>query len=125
MYELDYDNERHGFFFALGNGNDAWSFAPWSSDAQVLYYRVENEKLAQLVVIGGTHVAWQGQPLLQAVKRSEFFEWRRQDAVMSPAPREFSVTALFEELAGGSSFSSANLSHGSSSPESSPYAGKH
>jgi hypothetical protein len=118
VYELDYHDESHGFFFALGE--QAWSFGPWSSDARVLYCHIEKERLAHLVVIGGTQVGWQGQPLLKAAGPSEFFEWRRQDAVMNAAPGEFSVTSLFEELMGGSPFSSADLNRSSS-----PYAEKH
>src|SRR5208282_5745218 len=123
-YELDYhqNNESHGFFFALGD--QAWSFGPWSSDARVLYCRIEKEKLTHLVVIGGTHVAWQGQPLLKAAGPSAFFEWRKEDAVMNRAPGEFTVTALFEELTGGSPSSSADFNHGPSAHSSSPYAEK-
>jgi len=109
VYELDYHylserhgpnpGERHAFFFAGDNpGHDSWSFGPWSSDARVLYCRIENERLAQLVVIGGTHVAWQGRPLVQFSARSEFFEWRRQDGMMNSMPAGLSITALFEEL---------------------------
>jgi Heparinase II/III-like protein/Heparinase II/III N-terminus len=120
VYELDYHNESHGVFFALGDDNDvnkeAWSFGPWSSDARVLYCRVENEKLMHLVVIGGTHVAWQGQPILLAVGPSAFFEWRRLDGLMNAQPGNFSVTPRFEELTGGAR---------SSSPNSSTYAEKH
>jgi hypothetical protein len=130
VYELDYhqNNESHGFCFALGD--EAWSFGPWSSDARVLYCRIEKEKLAHLIVIGGTHVAWQGQPLLKAAGPSAFFEWSNQDAAMNRAPGEFTVTALFEELTGGSPSSSADLNHGpsahgSSDHSSSPYAEKH
>jgi hypothetical protein len=124
VYELDYhqNNESQGFFFALGD--EAWSFGPWSSDARVLYCRIEKEKLAHLVVIGGTYVAWQGQPLLKAAGPSAFFEWRGQDAVMNAAG-EFSVTSLFarltgEELTGGPPASSADLNRSSST-----YAEKH
>ena len=111
VYELDYhqNNGSQGFFFALGD--EAWSFGPWSSDARALYCRIEKEKLAHLVVIGGTYVAWQGQPLLKAAGPFAFFEWRRQGAMMNAAPGEFSVTPLFEELTGGA--------------RSSPYAEKH
>ncbi|MGA2234464.1 MAG: alginate lyase family protein [Terriglobales bacterium] len=123
VYELDYhqNNESQGFFFALGD--EAWSFGPWSSDARVLYCRIEKEKLAHLVVIGGTQVAWQGQPLVKAEGPSNFFEWRKQDALMNTAPGEFSVTSLFEELTCDSPSSSADLNHGSSNR--SPYAEKH
>jgi hypothetical protein len=118
VYELDYHDESQGFFFALGD--EAWSFGPWSSDARVLYCRIEKEKLAHLIAIGGTYVAWQGQPLLKTAGPSAFFEWRKQDAVMNAAPGDFSVTALFEELTSGSASSSAGVDHGSS-----PYAEKH
>jgi len=118
VYELDYHEESHGFFFALGD--EAWSFGPWASDARVLYCRIEKEKLAHLIAIGGTYVAWQGQPLLKMAGPSAFFEWRTQDAVMNAAPGDFSVTALFEELTGDSRSSAADLNRNSSS-----YAEKH
>ncbi len=123
VYELDYHDESHGFFFALGD--EAWRFGPWSSDARVLYCRIVKEKLAHLVVIGGTYVAWQGEPLLKAGGPSAFFEWRKQDALMHAAPGEFSVTPLFEEMTGGSRSSSPTLNHDSSHRSSSPYAEKH
>ena len=118
VYELDYHDESHGFFFALGD--EAWSFGPWSSDARVLYCRIEKEQLSHLVVIGGTYVAWQGQPLLKTAGLASFFEWRKQDALMNAMPGEFSVTALFEQLTGGLASSSAGVNS-----RSSPYAGKH
>ncbi len=101
VYELDYhqNNESHGFFFSPGK--QVWRFGPWSSDAQVLYCRIKNEKLAHLVMIGGTQVAWQGQPLLKTEGPSTFFEWRQQDAVLNAIPNQFSVTQVFEELTGG------------------------
>jgi hypothetical protein len=110
VYELDdpQNNESEGFFFSLGQ--QAWNSGPWSSDACMLYCGIEKEKLAHLVVIGGTYVSWQGQPLLKAAGPSGFFEWRGRDAVMNGAPGEFSVTSLFAEL---------------TSEGSSPYAGKH
>jgi len=122
VYELKCHDESRGFFFALGD--EAWSFGPLSSDARVLYCHIEKEKLAQLVVIGGTHVAWQEQPLLKAAGPSQFFEWRRQDALMNAVPGEFSVTALFEELTGGSCSPYPGVDHDSSHHSPSPYAEK-
>jgi hypothetical protein len=110
VYELDYDDQSHGFFFALGDGE--WSFGPWSSDARVLYCRVDKEKLAHLVVIGGTQVAWQEQPLLKAVGASEFFEWRQHGGA-SARVEGFSMTPAFEKLTGGSDLSSPNFTHSS------------
>ncbi len=123
VYQLDYDDVRQGFFFALSD--EAWNFGPWSSDARVFYCRMEKEKLTHVIVIGGTHVAWQGQPLLKAAKPSAFFEWRKQFTAMRAEPDEFSATALFEEmtgeeLTGGLRRSPLGLNH-----TSSPYAEKH
>lgn len=117
VYELDRDDETQGFFFALGDA--AWSFGPWSSDSRLLYCRIQREKLAHLVVIGGTHVAWQGQPLLKATGPATVFEWHGRDAMMmNQQSGQFSLTALFEELTGG-------VGASSSSGSSSTYAEKH
>jgi len=104
VYELhDRDHEadnEHRFYFALDG--QKWNFGPWSSDARVLYYRTESEKLEHLVVIGGTNVCWEEQPLLKGTGPIQMFEWRRQDAVVSAGPGNFSVTPTpwFEELTG-------------------------
>jgi hypothetical protein len=90
------DNE-HKFCFALGDGK--WNFGPWSSDARVLYYRTENEKLEHLIVIAGSNVAWEGRQLLNSTGAIPFFEWRRKDG-MKTIQTEYSVTPWFEELAG-------------------------
>jgi hypothetical protein len=124
-YELDSHGENHGFFFALAEQD--WSFGPWSSDARVLYCRIEKEKFAHLVVIGGTYASWQGQRLLQSTGPSDFFEWRHQDGMMNAASGEFSVTDLFRDLTSGTPSSTAvlNVSNRGSSDRSSPYAEKH
>ena len=64
IYELRNDVSHHTFFFA--RGKQPWSSGPWSSDAEVLYCRIENESLVHLIVIGGSSAAWQGEPLLNA-----------------------------------------------------------
>jgi hypothetical protein len=122
VYELDNDNdnenenETHAFFFARSNA--AWSFGPWASDSRLLYCCIQQEKLSHLVVIGGTHVAWQGRPLLQASGSATFFEWHGHDTMMNAETSRFSVTPLFDELTGGVSASSG-------SGGSSTYAEKH
>jgi hypothetical protein len=100
VYELEYHDESQGFFFALGEA--VWNFGPWSSDAQLLYCRIEQEKLTHLVVIGGTHVAWQGKLLMTAAAPFTFFEWRKQDATTNVGLSRVSLGPLFEQLTGGS-----------------------
>jgi hypothetical protein len=51
-------------------------------------------------MIGGTQVAWQGEPILSASRPFDFFEWRGDDSVMNAVPKEFSFTPLFAALTG-------------------------
>lgn len=97
-YELCVGDDKHEFFFALGN--QPWSAGPWTSDAELLYCRMANEKLVQLIVVGGSSVEWQGRPLLRASAPSGYFEWRKQDGALQAEPTSFSTTTLFDELTG-------------------------
>jgi hypothetical protein len=98
LYELDNANTSHAFFFALGD--EPWTCGPWSSDARVLYRRLENEKLAHIVLIGGSYALWEEQPLLRSATAANF-EWRGGKSVDDASPPAFSVTPLFEELTSG------------------------
>jgi Heparinase II/III-like protein/Heparinase II/III N-terminus len=125
-YEVDYHNQSEEFFFALGE--DAWSFGPWSSDARLLYCRIEKDRLEHFIVIGATHIAWEGQPLLRADAPATFFEWLRRDGLANAAPGRVFPGSLFEELADriGSSASSREGSSGQkSSNRGSTFAEKH
>jgi len=122
-YELDYHGRSHEFFFALGN--EIWSSGSWASDAQTLYCCTEKGKMTHLVVIGGTHVAWQGQPLLQAAGASNFFEWSRPSSMMNASSSEVSVTPWFEQLTGGISIQGPSFSSAEVNNISPPYAEKH
>jgi hypothetical protein len=98
VYELQDRDRSHGFFFALDK--QAWSFGPWSSDAEVLYCRIQDEKIVQLIAIGGSAVAWHGKQLLKANKPSAYFEWRKQDGWIYAEPEPFSLSPLFQEMTG-------------------------
>jgi len=115
VYELHDRGQSHGFFFA--RDKRAWSAGPWSSDAELLYCRIEDEKLAQLIVIGGSSVMWQGRPLLEANGPSKFFEWRKEDEMKRSEPTPFSATPLFDELTGSSIASSISSTATSSYAE--------
>ena len=98
-YELHDRGETYGFFFALENRT--WSLGPWSSDAEMLYCRIADDKLAQLIMIGGSRVSWQGQPLVETSGATKFAEWRKADGMRNPVDC-FLTTELLDELARGS-----------------------
>lgn len=99
VYEWVEGSANHGFCFALDKR--PWNFGPWFSDAEFLYCRIVADKLAHLIVVGGTYVAWQGRELLRAPGPSTFFEWRKQDELLHAEPDRFSISPLFQELTGG------------------------
>jgi hypothetical protein len=105
MYELHEGNKSHEFFFPYHNqvhDNQSWSSGPWSTNADLLYCRIEEEKLVQLIMVGGNSVAWQGRPLLDARCPCEFFEWRKHGGVTHAEPEAVLTTPLFDELTAGS-----------------------
>jgi Heparinase II/III N-terminus/Heparinase II/III-like protein len=114
-YELHLGDESHGFFFA--RDKQPWSFGPWSSDAELLYCRIEKEMLTQLIVIGGTSVEWQDRPLLQAGVPSKYFEWRKLDAILRAEPDPFAMTPLFDQLTGSPLSTASNVNPASSYAE--------
>jgi hypothetical protein len=96
-YELQFGDQVHELFFGANRQN--WDLGPWSSDAEVFYYRTDHEKIVQLIVLGGTTVTWQGQPLVRANKPSPFFEWRKQDGLQCGDGKLFFVSPLLNDLA--------------------------
>ena len=99
LYELRDHAGIWSVFFA--RDKQPWREGPWSSDAEVLCCRIEDEALEHLVVIGGSSVAWQGRALLNAGGPFHFFEWRRRDGLVQSVPENFSTTPAWEELLSG------------------------
>ncbi len=114
-YELHLGDASHGFFFA--RDKQPWNLGPWSSDAELLYCRIEKEMLTQLIVIGGSSVEWQGRPLLQASGPSKYFEWRKLDATLHAEPEPFATTSLFDQLTSSSLSTASNVNPTSSYAE--------
>jgi len=107
-YELYDADTTHHFFFACDK--QPWSSPLWSSDGELVYFRVEHDELAHLIVIGGSSVAWHGKPLLNATSPFQFFEWRREGHITNSSREKFSTTPAFDELT-ASLNSSPTVSH--------------
>jgi hypothetical protein len=97
VYELRDQVAIHAFFFALEERR-TWSIGPWSSDAEMLYCRVEDARLAQFLVIGGNGVAWHDQPLFDIRGGFKFFEWRRADGIQNDGSETIATTRQFNEM---------------------------
>ena len=62
----------HQIFFS--DRTEAWSCTAWSSDAHLLYCRLEEGRLAQMVLAGGSFVKWQEKSLVSHRGQVEHFE---------------------------------------------------
>lgn len=96
VYELRDQDQSHELFFA--RSKQTWSAGPWSSDAEMMYCRNNDQRLTQLIVIGGSRVAWEGQEMLDAQEPMEFFEWRSFDGLRNAVPVPAATTGRFDEL---------------------------
>jgi heparinase II/III-like protein len=63
----------HHIFFSERTEN--WSCGAWSSDAQLLYCRLVEGRLAQMAVVGGSFAKWQDTVLVRHREKVERFEW--------------------------------------------------
>lgn len=85
-------------FFAQGNG--FWTCGPWTSDAQLLYCRLEGGRFAHVIMVSGSFAEWRGKRFVTRPALVEVFEWskRRGSSKASSAGNlaEDSVVSGFE-----------------------------
>jgi hypothetical protein len=91
----------HYIFFSEGTGN--WSCGAWSSDAQLLYCRLEEGRIAQIALASGSFAKWQETLLVRHREKVERFEWIYLQGTLKtfsscPAALEYAVDRRFELL---------------------------
>lgn len=95
------DRTAHHILFSGGTG--AWSCGAWSSDAQLLYCRLQEGRMAQIALVGGTFAKWQETPLVRHREQVERFEWIYLQGTLKtfssrPAALEFAIDSSCELL---------------------------
>ena len=73
-----YDEETKTHYVIFADDRERWSLGEWSSDAGFLYYRLENRRLAHLILCGAAFAKWQGKDVLTHPVPVERFEWLRK-----------------------------------------------
>ena len=71
-YRLEQEMRTHYLFFGE---NETWGCGPWTSDARVLYCKVEDGRLGHLVMVSGSFAKWHDKDLAVHRGRVERFEW--------------------------------------------------
>jgi hypothetical protein len=73
-----YTDPGHSDYFFFADTDDEWSVGPWSSNTKILYGRVEDRRLAHLVLCRGSFVSLHGKPVASCTRPVERFEYVRQ-----------------------------------------------
>ncbi len=84
------------FFFFAGE-NIAWTCGPWTSDAKLLYCRLEGRRLMHIIVVAGTFAACGGVRFISQSSSSANVEWVYGSEIQPPAGA--SAAVLAHELA--------------------------
>jgi Heparinase II/III-like protein/Heparinase II/III N-terminus len=74
-----YQNVQRTEFVFLGQGDRPWVCGPWSSDASLLYCRVERARFTHVIMISGSFAEWSGKRFVSLPSNAETFEWLNRD----------------------------------------------
>ena len=62
-------------FLFLAQGNDPWACDLWTSDASLLYCRIERGRFAHVIMVSGSFAEWRGKRFVSHPSPVESFEW--------------------------------------------------
>jgi hypothetical protein len=92
-----YQTARSAEFIFCGQGKAPWTCGLWSSDAQLLYCKMESGRLAHVIMVSGTFGEWRGKRFVSHPSGNGSFEW-----VSRPGAKQESVVRDFEVFDSGS-----------------------
>src|SRR5712691_9492537 len=67
-------------FLFLAQGSTPWTCALWTSDAKLLYCKLERARFTHVIMVGGSFGEWRGKRFVSHPSRSERFEWLNRPA---------------------------------------------
>jgi len=67
-------------FLFLAQGSTPWTCALWTSDAKLLYCKLERGRFTHVIMVGGSFGEWRGKRFVSHPSRSERFEWLNRPA---------------------------------------------
>jgi hypothetical protein len=81
-----YQTERSAEFLFFANGKAPWTCGPWSSDAQLLYCKMESGRLRHVIMVTGTFGEWRGKRFVSHSSVAGSFEWVRRPGSKQDSP---------------------------------------
>jgi heparinase II/III-like protein len=76
-----YQTSRSAEFLFFFEGSGPWICGDWTSDASLLYCKLEQRKCAQVIMVYGSFAKWRGKPFVSRSSSVEKFEWRRHSGL--------------------------------------------
>jgi hypothetical protein len=70
-----YQTSRATEFLFLSQVNRCWECGPWSSDAALLYCKLEGRRLAHAIMVSGSFAEWRGNRFVSLSSPRASFEW--------------------------------------------------
>ena len=59
----------------FGTGNSSWTCGPWSSDASLLYCKLEGGRVRHVIMVSGSFGEWRGKRFVSHPAHTQKFEW--------------------------------------------------
>ena len=78
VYRYQQGNVTHQLVFGPLQ-KATWSFGPWTSDAEFLYFRLKDRKIDRLLCCEGSSVQFHGESLISHGSPLQWLEWTNRD----------------------------------------------
>jgi hypothetical protein len=75
VHAYRYKTVRNTEFLFLAPGNRPWECGPWTSDAALLYCRLNGSRLAHVIMVSGSFAEWRGKRFALHSSPDAGFEW--------------------------------------------------
>lgn len=70
-----YQTPHSAEYLFFSEGNCSWECGPWTSDARLLYCKLEGGRLAHVIMVSGTFAQWRRKQFVLHPSPIESFEW--------------------------------------------------
>ena len=101
VYRYVDSNGAHFIFCSETEGE--WASGQWSGDARLFYCRIEDRRMREMALVGGSFAKWQDKVLMSNSRQVDRFEWTSSEGTIrvfssSPAVFEYAKDDSFAVL---------------------------
>jgi hypothetical protein len=95
-----YERAQSMEFLFFSSLSSPWKLDRWTSDARLLYCKIESNRLAHMIMIDGSFAAWDGSRFVSQSSRCPSFEWLKSSELRrdSPFPKDSTEDRTVVEL---------------------------